>query len=97
MAGPPALRERRDGRDDGRPASDRAAGRYIVATLESHFGFQAPFSRMYLASPGWIGTRSADDSTPRFWKPTMSAAICAKVGSVLASSEAFASMILSIL
>src|SRR5512145_1293005 len=87
--------------DERLPASVRSsndrARRYIAAILESHFLSQTPFSRMYLARPGWIGTRSADDSTPRFWKPGMSWAICEKVGSDLASSEACASMIFSIL
>src|SRR6266511_5988641 len=65
---------------------DARVKRYIFATLESHFASQTPFSRIHFASPGWIGTRSHDDATPRFWKSTMFLAICAKVGSILASS-----------
>src|SRR5262249_25642801 len=76
---------------------DARVQRYICATLESHLASQAPFSRIHLASPGWIGTSSHDDATPRFWKSTMSLAICVNVGSTLASSPAFFSMIVSIL
>ena len=40
------------GRAPSARPSDVAAGRYIVATLESHLASQTPFSRIHLARPG---------------------------------------------
>src|SRR3546814_896882 len=74
--------EHQRGIDKGMGARARAGSRsgfrpyFALATRLSHSLFQAPFSFMYLASPGWIFTYLTAASMPRRCNAGISTASC---------------------